>query len=131
MKITRGWGVAALAAAAAMVLGGCAAGDGGGPVIAPVTMSANDLQGATVDLVVGQVLNITTGDLAVDSYNGTVADTSVATFVKGDAGAADGGADLNPGVTALAAGETSVVLANTGGGIQDVTFTVVVAERTD
>jgi hypothetical protein len=90
-------------------------------VIAPVTMSANDLQGATVDLVVGQVLNINTGDLAVDSYTGEVADPAVAEFV---AGRDDGSATFNPGVTALAEGSTEVVMTNEQGGIQPLTFTV-------
>ena len=94
-------------------------------VIAPVTMNANDLQGATVDLVVGQVLNINTGDLAVDSYSGEVEDTSVAEFVKGYE---DGGATFNPGVKALAEGTTTVVMSNSDGGIQDLTFTVQVGE---
>ena len=94
-------------------------------VIAPVTMDANDLQGATVDLVVGQVLNINTGDLAVDSYSGEVEDASVAEFVKGYE---QGGATFNPGVKALAEGTTTVVMSNSTGGIQDLTFTVDVGE---
>jgi hypothetical protein len=95
------------------------------PVIAPVTVDVNDLQGGTIELVVGQVLNINTGDLAVDSYSGEVADTSVAEFV---AGREDGGATFNPGVKALADGATKVVLSNSDAGIQDVTFTVEVGK---
>ncbi|WP_291036706.1 hypothetical protein [Herbiconiux sp.] len=97
----------------------------GGDVITPLTVEANDLQGETVDLVVGQVLNINTGDLATDSYTGEVADTSVASFVKGTSG---GSAETNPGVEALAVGETEVTLTNADGGIQPLTFTVVVAK---
>src|SRR5690606_14495596 len=52
-------------AALAFVLGGCAQSPPA-PVIAPVTMDADDLQGTTVELVVGQVLNVDTGALAVD-----------------------------------------------------------------
>lgn len=98
----------------------------GGNVIAPVTMAAGSLQGATVDLVVGQVLNITTGDLATDSYTGTVADTSVATFTPGGE---KSGAVFNPGVTAIAPGETAVTMTNAQGGIQPLDFTVVVTEK--
>lgn len=116
--------MAALAAASIIGLSGCA--PAATPVIAPATRDVGDLQGATVDLVVGQVLNIDTGDLAVDSYAGTVADAAVAEFVKGRV---DGGTTYNPGVKGLAAGSTSVVLANTDGGIQDVTFTVTVAAQ--
>ncbi|WP_368499055.1 hypothetical protein [Herbiconiux sp. A18JL235] len=98
----------------------------GGDVITPVTMEANDLQGATVDLIVGQVLNINTGDLATDSYTGEVADTDVATFSKGSSGS---GAELNPGVEAVGVGETEVTMTNSDGGIQPLTFTVVVTEK--
>lgn len=94
------------------------------PVIAPITENASDLQGATVELIVGQALNINTGDLAVDSYSGAVEDTTVAEFV---AGRTDGSATFNPGVTALAEGTTTVVLSNADGGIQDVTFVVQVS----
>lgn len=98
----------------------------GGNVIAPVTMSANDLQGATVDLLVGQVLNINTGDLATDSYTGKVADPKVASFT---AGYTKDGATFNPGVTGLAAGTTAVTMTNANGGIQPLQFTVVVAAK--
>ena len=122
MKISKLIGAAAVIAVA-VGLSACA--QSTTPVIAPVTMDAGDLQGATVDLVVGQVLNINTGDLAVDSYSGEVADTAVAEFVKGYE---EGGATYNPGVKALAEGSTEVVLSNSDGGIQDVTFTVEVGE---
>ncbi|MHA3683360.1 hypothetical protein ACXR2W_03785 [Leucobacter sp. HY1908] len=98
----------------------------GGDVIAPVTVAANDLQGDTVDLVVGQTLNIDTGSLAVDSYTGEVSDASVATF---EPGRVDGSAEFNPGVTALVAGKTTVTLSNEQGGIQPLEFTVVVSPR--
>ncbi len=98
----------------------------GGDVIAPVTMSVNELQGAKVDLVVGQVLNINTDSLAVDSYTGEVADAAVAKFTEGRK---DASAEFNPGVTALAEGETEVTMKNVQGGIQDLKFTVVVKAR--
>lgn len=125
----------ALAAAAALtvVLAGCGSSSSpdadepiGGDVIAPVTMEANDLQGAEVDLVVGQVLNIDTGDLAVDSYSGEVADPSVAEFTPGKT---DASAEFNPGVTALAPGTTEVTMTNEQGGIQPLQFTVKVSEK--
>jgi hypothetical protein len=121
VKISKLIGAAAVVAIA-VGLSACAAPT---PVIAPVTMDANDLQGATVDLVVGQVLNINTGDLAVDSYSGEVADSAIAEFVKGYE---EGGATYNPGVKALAEGSTEVVMSNSDGGIQDLTFTVEVGK---
>lgn len=123
--LAAGFGVAL----AAVALAACAPAASPSPsqsstrVIAPVTMAANDLQGATVDLLVGQVLNVTTGDLAVDSYRGTVADAAVARF---DAGHDDGSARFNPGVTALAPGTTAVTMTNQNAGIQPLEFTVVV-----
>lgn len=121
VKISRLLGVAAIVAA--LGLSGCA--QGYDPVIAPVTMDVNDLQGATVELVVDQVLNINTGDLAVDSYSGEVADTSIAEFV---AGYEQDGTTYNPGIRALSDGATTVVLSNSDGGIEDVTFTVEVGK---
>jgi hypothetical protein len=116
--------VAALAVIASLVtLSACASSSG--PVIAPVVRDADSLQGSTVDLQVGQVLDIDTGDLAVDSYRGKVADPSVAEFT---AGREEGGATFNPGVKGLKAGSTEVVLSNEDGGIEDVTFTVDVSQ---
>lgn len=98
----------------------------GGVVIAPVTMGVNDLQGAEVELIVGQVLNIDTESLEVDSYSGEIADPKVAEFVQGDK---SGSAVFNPGVTALAEGTTKVTLVNDQGGIQPLEFTVTVLAR--
>ncbi|WP_322409268.1 hypothetical protein [Microbacterium invictum] len=112
---------------AAIALSACAPGGASPentPVIAPVTESANDLQGATVELVVGQVLNINTGDLAVDSYEGEVADPAVAEFVQGRE---EGDATFNPGVQAVAEGTTTVTMTNQDGGIQPLEFTVEVS----
>jgi hypothetical protein len=111
----------ALVASATLLLSACAPGN----VIAPVTMSANDLQGATVDLKVGQVLNINTGDLAVDSYEAEVSDPSIAEFVQGRE---DGDAMYNPGFTAKAEGSTDVTMTNEQGGIQPLEFTITVTK---
>lgn len=114
----------ALVASAALVLTAC----GGGmnnPVQAPVTMDVNDLQGATVDLKVGQVLNINTGDLAVDSYTAEVSDPSIAEFTQGRE---DGSATFNPGFTAKAEGSTEVTMTNEQGGIQPLEFTIKVSK---
>lgn len=98
----------------------------GGNIVAPVTKAANELQGTTVDLVVGQVLNIATGSLPVDSYRGEVADGVIARFTVGYN---DGSAQFNPGVTALEPGATEVTMTNVQGGIEPVTFIVSVTPR--
>jgi len=139
MRISRLLATVAVVVVASVGLSACASASGGGSstpsssstpiggnVITPLTKSAGDLQGATVDLVVGQVLNIDTGDLATDSYTGEVADPKVAEFVQGTTG---GSATTNPGVTALATGTTQVTMTNANGGIQPLRFTVVVTAK--
>ncbi len=122
----------AAATAALVILGVSACGTSsseepiGGDVIAPVTMSVNELQGAEVELLVGQVLNINTDSLAVDSYQGEVSDPTVARFV---AGKDDGSATFNPGVEALAEGTADVTMVNDQGGIQPLEFTVTVVTQ--
>ncbi|MFB8386023.1 hypothetical protein ACFC3F_02665 [Microbacterium sp. NPDC055910] len=123
MRITR-IAAACVIAVSALAFTACS-GSIGGDVIAPVTKGAGELEGTTVDLVVGQVLNIDTGDLAVDSYTATIGDPAVAEFVEGHE---DATATFNPGITALAEGETEVTLSNSDGGIQDVIFTVHVTQ---
>lgn len=128
MRVTTIISTLAIVSAAALGLSACSspAEPDGKNVIAPVSMDANDLQGETIDLVVGQVLNINTGDLKTDSYSGTVADTKVATFSQGSA---KEGLVLNPGVEAVAVGETAVTMKNSNGGIQPLEFTVKVSPR--
>jgi hypothetical protein len=94
-------------------------------VAAPVVRTADQLQGATVRLIVGQTLDIDTGDLAVDSYSGEVDDPSIAEFVPGRVD----GATFDPGVRALAQGTTEVEMTNAQGGIQPLRFTVEVELR--
>ena len=98
----------------------------GGDIVAPVTVDANALQGTTVQLVVGQVLNINTGSLPVDSYQGQIANSEIAMFTPGRIGDT---AQFNPGVTAVSPGATQVTLTNSQGGIQPVTFVVSVSPR--
>ncbi|EYT55975.1 hypothetical protein H490_0105075 [Leucobacter sp. UCD-THU] len=140
---TKNWAALGAAALLALTLAGCGGSGGstetaddsgsgtasepiGKDTIAPVTMSANELQGARVELVVGQVLNINTDSLAVDSYTGEVADPEIAEFTPGRVGDS---AEFNPGVTALSPGSTEVTMTNEQGGIQPLTFTVEVTAR--
>ena len=122
---TRILALAAAAVFATFALAGCSS-SGDSEVIAPVIKSAEELQGATVELRVGQALDITTGDLAEDSYSAKIADESIVTFSQG--GERDG-ATFNPGLMAEAVGETEVTLTNEQGGIQPVEFTVTVVEK--
>lgn len=110
-----------LAAAAAITLALGLSACASGPVIAPVTVEVGDLQGTTVELITGQVLNINTGSLEVDSYTASVADPSIAEFSQGYT---DGSATFNPGFEAKKVGQTEVTLTNEQGGIQSVEFTI-------
>lgn len=111
--------VAVAAAASVLVaLAGCAA---SGPVVAPVTVKANDIQGETVTVPLNGMLVINTGDLDVDSYTATIADPAIAEFVQGRD---DGSATFNPGLTPKKVGETEVTLKNEDGGIQNLVFTL-------
>ena len=112
------WVPALAIVAAAVAISGCSSSDG--DVIAPVTMEVDDLQNATVDLVVGD-----TGDVPVDSYAGEIADTSVAEFTPGRV---EDDATFNPGVTGLSAGSTEVLMSNVDNGDEAITFTVVVGD---
>jgi hypothetical protein len=121
MKMLR---VLAAAAAVSLALGlsACAPTT---PVVAPVTVDVNDLQGTTVEVALNQVININTGDLAVDSYTAEIADPSVLEFTQGKD---DGSATFNPGLKPLKVGETAVTMTNEQGGIQPLEFTVKVTE---
>ena len=109
-----------VAVSAVIGLSACSA----SPPVAPVTVSVGTLQGATVDVGLNQVVNIDTGDLAVDSYTAEIVDPSVVEFVQGRK---DGDATFNPGLKPLKAGSTEVTLTNAQGGIQPLTFTVTVS----
>jgi hypothetical protein len=123
---TRILAFAAAAVVATFALVGCSPAGGDDTVIAPVVKSAEELQGSSVELQVGQGLDITTGDLAEDSYSAEIADPEIVSFSKG--GERDG-ATFNPGLMAEAVGETEVTLTNEQGGIQPVEFTVTVVEK--
>ena len=107
-----------LVIAVSLALVGCSAQT---PVVAPVTKSADQLQGTTVKVPLNSMLNIDTGSLATSSYSGKVGDPTIATFIKGGK---KGSADFNPGVKPLKVGETTVTLTNSDAGIQDVVFTI-------
>lgn len=107
----------AVVIAGALALAGCTP----APVVAPVTVEANDLQGETVKVALNQTLNINTGDLAVDSYTAEITDESVVKFIKG---ADAGDFRTNPGFTPLKVGSTEVTMTNEDGGIQPIEFTI-------
>lgn len=121
MKMPR-LAVAAIAASAVFGLAACSAPT---PVVAPVTVLVNNLQGETVKVALNQLVNINTESLAVDSYTAKIADPSIAEFVQGRK---DGSAKFNPGLKPLKVGTTKVTLTNEQGGIQPLEFTLEVVK---
>ncbi|CAN5172813.1 hypothetical protein BH09ACT5_BH09ACT5_18190 [soil metagenome] len=117
MRIRRLIAVAATASLLAAGLAACAP----TPVVTPVVVNANDIQGETVEVPLNSTLVINTGDLPVDSYTADVADPAIATFVKG---ARAGDFETSPGFTPKKVGETEVTMSNEDGGIQDLVFTL-------
>ena len=99
-------------------LAGCVANT---PVVAPIVVNAEDMQGAVVAVPLNSMLVINTGDLAVDSYTATIDDESIASFVQGKD---DAGASFNPGFTPKKVGETEITMTNEQGGIQPLRFTL-------
>lgn len=117
---------AGLALIAAAALAGCAPGPIGGDVLPPIMETANDLQGKTVELPMGQMLSIDTGSLATDSYTTEIADESIVKFVQGQQGATSSDLTTNPGFEPLKEGTTEVTMTNAQGGIQPLQFTITV-----
>jgi hypothetical protein len=100
--------IVAAAAAAVLVVGiaGCTAPT---PVVDPVVVDLNDLQGTTVEVPLNSSLIIVTEWSDVDSYSAANADPMIAEFVKG---AKTGEASYRPGLTPSQVGETTVTLSN-------------------
>lgn len=93
----------------------------GEDIVAPVTVSVNELQGEEFDLIVGQMLNINTESLDVDSYTGESSDGQVAEFI---AGHVEDSAQFNPGVAAISLGNAQFTMVNAQAGIEPLSFTV-------
>ena len=117
-------GLAGIALLAAATLAGCASGPIGGDTLPPVMKGVNELQGATVELPMNQVLSIDTESLATDSYTAEIADPSIVEFTQGTQGASSSDLTTNPGFTPLKEGSTEVTMTNAQGGIQPLTFTI-------
>ena len=79
-------------------------------VLSPLTKSLDELKDAQLTAVVGQGVNINVPEADVANYTATSSDPAVAVFTPGGV---QGSAVTNPGLTALAAGQTTITLTNT------------------
>jgi hypothetical protein len=105
------------------LLAGCSANT---PAVEPVSVSAEGLQGKTIDLPIDSTLNITTGHLAVTDYDGTLKDPSVARFIPGKKTSS---AAFDPAIKPLRIGETMITLTTKDGSGQYVTFMLDVVKK--
>jgi hypothetical protein len=123
--------------AAALALAGCAASSGtheshepsassgSSPAVgSPVIVDLNDIDGTTIEVPVGNTVDLTGDDDTYTEWMAEIGDESIVEFVPGRD---DGSAQFNPGLDALAPGETEVTLDNAETG-KTVTFTVEVSE---
>jgi hypothetical protein len=120
-------GTLALALGAAISIVGCSPSGGSGGdagVLPPVIVDINEIEGTTVEVARGNVIDLTGDDDTFLEWSGKVADEKIAEFTPGKD---DGSAQFNPGVTGLSTGQTEVTLDNAASG-ETVTFTVEVTD---
>ena len=86
----------------------------------PVIVEVGSLDGATVEVPEGGVIDVTGDDETYTDWTAEIADPEVASFTPGRD---EGGAQFNPGFEALAVGSTEVTLTNSSSG-ETLTFTI-------
>ena len=116
---------AVVAGALALLVGGLTACTGAAPsgssgssdpsasVIAPVSVALDEVDGTTVTVQVGNVVNLTGDDETFADWTADVDDPGVVSFVGGRT---DGSATFNPGLKALEVGDSDVTLTNSSTG---------------
>ncbi len=117
---------AALALTGAVALAGCSSSSGSdtsssaapvmSPVQAPVVL---DPTATSATMKVGQNLDINVTKLA-----GTTIDTDKPDLLKITQGGSNGGADFNPGATALAAGTATITVTNPDNSKREIAVTI-------
>ena len=83
----------------------------GGDVVAPIELSYQDINGQTIELVVGQVINIDYGGINAGEVTVDISDPAVVEYT--DAKFEDG-VQFSAGLTALSGGESTVTFTFTG-----------------
>lgn len=127
---------------ASLGLAGCANGDAGGTsspragtpssststganALPPVIADLTHVDGTTVQVAVGNVIDLTGDDTTFTTWSAHITDPAIVSFTPGKD---DGSAQFNPGFTALAEGTTAVTLDNTASGAH-VAFTIEVTPK--
>lgn len=94
----------------------------GGDIVSPISLSPEELNGTTQNVVIGQVVNVVVDDPSV--WTAASEDSTVVVATQGQVMTAEN-AGMNPGFTAEKIGKTNVTLTNSTTG-EVVTFTIVV-----
>lgn len=116
--VARTAAIVAAGIAGAVILAGCTAGTN--QVIAPIMTDLNAIDGATVEVSVGNVIVLTGDDENPTAWTALIDDGSLLEFSPAEKTES---AEFNPGLKALAEGTTDVTLSNTITE-ETVTFTV-------
>lgn len=113
--------------AVGLALAGCSAPStsGGGQALPPVIADLTEIDGTTVTVEEGNVIDLVGDDENYLDWNAEIDDESIVSFTPGKD---DGSAQFNPGLTAKKVGETEVVLSNDASG-DEVAFTVEVTPK--
>ncbi|WP_139415554.1 hypothetical protein [Agromyces laixinhei] len=93
---------------------------------APVVVDLGEIDGTSIEVVEGNVIDLTGDDETYTEWTAEIDDPAIARFTPGRD---DGSAQFNPGITAIAEGSTGVTLENGETG-DTVSFTVEVAPAT-
>lgn len=121
ISLRRGIAIAAIAATATFGLAACSSGSSeptnsesaiGGDVVAPLELGYGQIVGQTIQLQVGQVLNINYGDVDPATVKVVIEDPTVAEYTDASS---DGSAEFSAGITALSGGTTTVDFESNGG----------------
>ncbi|MFY9712111.1 MAG: hypothetical protein WAK00_01440 [Microbacterium sp.] len=111
-----------------LALTGCSAPSsdpGGGNALPPVVADLTEIDGTTVTVEEGNVIDLVGDEENYLDWTAEIDDESIVSFTPGKD---DGSAQFNPGLTAKAVGETEVVLSNDTSG-DEVAFTVEVTGK--
>ena len=96
-------------------------------LLPPVIVDITDIDGTTIQVAEGNVIDLTGDDETYLDWTADVEDPAIAEFVAGND---DGSAQFNPGIRALSTGQTEVTLDNPTSG-DTATFTVEVTAPTN
>lgn len=120
--------VAAIAAAATFGLSACSTPAPepsesaiGGDIVAPLELNYQEIDGQTVQMVVGQVANINYGGINEGEISVDIADPAVASYTPSEM---KDGTQYSAAITALSGGETTVTFNFNGGDPKTLTVQV-------